>query len=168
MAGFIASTQRPDDRSKQIPGYQPEKALLSFMPRFSAMEDVPTPIVRLHLHAAMADASRQGRAAVAAAPEPPARTPSTCRLSQGRPQPVISRLPASPEVPAAKPPRSPAVDLVSQLREEEHRSAVKKFRPYLQVAAIRVMSPQPQREASPDPYGFRPRPPRRGAPAKST
>ena len=120
MAGRVTSTQQPEDRSKQILGYLPEKAL-SCMPWHQPTEDkssasltqrhIRTTLNRynanleadraaarapsgpvVHIKIMMTDASREGRALVASgAPEPTIRQPSTCSSSRGLPNPPPSR-----------------------------------------------------------------------------
>ena len=121
----------------------------------------------------LALASCQGRAQVAGCQSQPAscqnQSPSPGASHQSRNHlPVASRQGQS-QLPSARRQSQPPV--ASRCRsnrdpgpeaqrasaifaEDEQRRAIARFRPFLQVAAIRVASPQPPRKASPDPYGF--------------
>ena len=107
------------------------------------------------LHAEMAEACRQGRGVIAARiPKPFSGEPTSCRLERRPPQPASPpAYPAQAEDTYAMKAdeRRAAAARRAIADEEEARTAVARFRPFICVAAVSATTPK---SSSPDPYGL--------------
>ena len=113
----------------------------------------PVVMTRVRL---MTEASRQGRALVSSRqPEPTVvGRPSSCRLERHQPKPRTGAYPRQ----AGE--RSPSEDRTANraraaaIAEREEKAAIDRFRPFIQIASVRVTQPE-TRQPSPDHYGLR-------------
>ena len=102
----------------------------------------------------MEEMARQGQAELSCHHPGPTRSPSSCRLIEGRPRTRVEPYPSQPEERASSKDRVASKARADAIAEAEQRAAIARSRPFLRVAAVTI-APSGQHHQSPDHYGLK-------------